>query len=151
MPRKPQIAPEELTAKILSFSQAYYVSQRAGENARLDDEAQIEILGTITDISKRHRRFLGDSIEVSLLRARSFRRHEDNPATERPFLLNMDLRKGRCTCAGYIPADVFWALPEMLRMNAVTHVQVTFEPTTRGDGELLSIYIAPETKLEPIR
>lgn len=151
MPRKTWNAPEELTAKIESFSQSYYVSQSVGEGARLDDEAQIEISATIIDISKRHRRFLGEPIEISLLRARSFRRHEDTPAAERPFLLYMILRRDRCSCLGYIPSDVFWAIPDMLHTNAVSHIQASFEATRRGSGELLSIYLAPEAKLEPIR
>lgn len=41
------------------------------ESNRLEDEAQLEITATVIDLSKRHRRFLGAPIEISLLAARS--------------------------------------------------------------------------------
>ncbi len=151
MARKAVTAPEELIAKIESHWRTYYLSQQSTDGARVGDEAQLEITATIIDISKRHRRFIGVPIEISLLAARSFDRSDSGmKATEAVFLSQMNLRQGRCSCLAYIPADAFWALPEMLQSGAVTHAQIAFEPTRHGSGVLQSIYLAPETKLEPI-
>ena len=151
MAKKTVIAPEELTAKIESYCRTYYLAQHSGEGRRLEDEAQLEITATIIDISKRHRRFLCAPIEINLLTARSFdRSDEPTKSAEAVFLCQINLRKGSCSCLAYLPADAFWALPDMHRSGAVTHIQIAFEPTRHGSGALQSIYLAPEAKLEPI-
>ncbi len=151
MPRKaPPPPPEELIARIESFDQTYYFSQDVDPAGKAGDEGIIELTGAIVDISKRHRAFLGQPIEISLLCARTFDPSKDAPVPERPFLMYMNLGKRGCGCGGYIPADAFWALPSMLREKTVTHAHFRFQPTHRGSGSLLSIYLAPGDKLEPI-
>jgi hypothetical protein len=151
MAKKAVIAPEELTAKIESYCRTYYLAQHSGESRRLEDEAQLEITATVIDISRRHRRFLGAPIEISLLTARSFNRSDERTkSAETAFLCQMNLRKIGCSCLAYLPSDAFWALPDMLRSGAVTHIQITFEPTRHGSGTLQSIYLAPEMKLKTI-
>ncbi|MBC2653608.1 hypothetical protein [Novosphingobium aerophilum] len=150
MPRKLQPPPEEITAKIERFEHTYYFSQDADPRSKAEDEGAIELTGTIVDISKRHRRFLHEPIGITLLYARTFDPARDAPAAERPFFMYMNLSKRGCGCGGYIPSDAFWALPSMLREKAVTHAHFRFQPTQRGSGSLLSIYLAPGDKVEPI-
>jgi len=112
MARRKRPESEELTARIDGFSQTYYLAQTSVVPRHLDDEAQLEIAATIVAVSSRHARFLNTPIEISLLCARKFVRDEPDATRERPFMLDMHLRKDRCSCMAYIPSDAFWALTE---------------------------------------
>lgn len=145
--------PEEtfdLTATIERVEQTYYISENRGHKEPVEDEAIIDITGTISMISPAYKQHHGREIEVSVIRARSFTDDGPTPITDKPFLLTVNLRKNRCSAMAYIPADAFWALPGMISSGAVTHIMVRFDKPWRGTATLLSLYFAPLSKIEAL-
>jgi len=147
MPRKkPQPEPEELVATIETVERTYYASQERDRGKFFNDEAILDLVGTIQDISPRHKRFLGHTIEMSFVCARRFKSDSEAPEAK-PFLLSIRLKKDRCSFMAYLPADAFWALPAMIASKAVTRIEARFADVRYGSGELLSVYFASPSKL----
>lgn len=141
MPRKlPPPQPENLTASIERTEQSYFISEHR-EHGFVDDEAILTVIGRIEEISPRHKRFFGQRIEMSFVCSRRFGK-DDGEAVGKPFLLDMNLRKERCSFMAYLPADAFWALPPMIASKTVTHIEASFEPTRHGSASLLSVYFS---------
>lgn len=134
--------PQLLVATIREIEQTYYISEEYGELARVDDEAIVDIVGEIEDISPAQKRFLGQKIEMSFISARSFSRKDPGVTIDKPFLLPIQLRKDRCSLMAYLPADAFWALPNLISSGAVTHIEARFAKPHYGTGDLLSVYFA---------
>ena len=150
MPRKPaRPEPVTLIAKIETVEQTYYISEYADHKPSVSDEAIIDIVGRIEQISPSQKQHGGREIEISLVRARSFERGEENSPSDRPFMLVVNLRKGGCSLMAYLPSDAFWALPPMIASGSITHIEARFEPPHRGSGNLLSLYFAPAQKVMP--
>jgi hypothetical protein len=139
--------PSILIAKIETVEQTYYISENREHRRPVGDEAIIEIMGTIEQISLRHKRRLHRSIEITLACSRSFSGEDRIPPSDKPFLLPVQLRKDRCSIMVYLPADAFWAMPPMITSGSITHVEVRFGPSRYGSAELLSIYLFPKSKL----
>lgn len=148
MPRKkpPRPKPDMLIAKIEAVEQSYYISENAGHERPVGDEAILDIVGRIEQISPRLKQHLDRQIDISLVCERSFSRDERTPTTNNPFLMLVNLRKGGCSLMAYLPADAFWALPQMIATGA-THVDVRFEPPHHGSATLLSLYFASAQRL----
>lgn len=151
MPKK-QRPPEpgRLVATIETVEHSYYVSQYREHGNWFDDEAILDVIGKIEEISPRHKRHLGRRIEMSFACSRRFTKEATEPEGK-PFLLNVNLKKDRCSFMAYLPADAFWALPGMIASKAVTHIEARFSEPHYGSADLLSVHFATAAKLaEPI-
>lgn len=139
--RKPPVESFTLTAVIQSLERSYFIAEHHDQR-RVDDEAILTVWGRIEQISPRYERHIGTVIEMQLLCARSFRRDEPLPATDKPFLMSVSLRDDNRSLAAYLPADAFWALPEMINSKAITHIQAEFEPSRAGYADLQFLHFA---------
>lgn len=139
--------PEMLVARIKSFEQTYYISGYRSRGARADDEALIDIVARIERVSPRHKQHCGEQIAISLACAHTYNEDGPMPTSDKPFLLMMNLRKNQRSFMAYLPSAAFWAIPRMIDTGRVTHVHAMFAPLHRGDSELLSVYLIPESKL----
>lgn len=135
-----------LIAKIEAVEQSYYISEDAERDRPMGDEATLDIVGRIEQISLRLKQHLDRQIDISLVCERSFSRDERTPVTNNPFLMLVNLRKSGCSLMAYLPADAFWALPQMIAAGA-THIEVRFEPPHHGSGTLLSLHFASASKI----
>lgn len=140
----------ELTVSIERIEQSYYISENRARREPVGDEAIIDITGTIVTISPTYKQHLGREIEIAVLRARSFSTEDVTPTTDKPFMVTLNLKKAHCSAMAYIPADAFWALPGMITSKAVTHVMVRFSKPYHGSADLLSLYFAPQSKVEAL-
>lgn len=143
--------PEILVAAIESIERTYYIAELRGEHRRVDDEATLDIIGRIERLNPSRDQFLGQRIDISLLCARSFSRETPSEVTSKPFLMSVELRKKGCSLMAYLPADAFWALPEMISSGAITHIEAHFDKPNRGSGDLQSLYFATASKIESLR
>lgn len=137
--RKPPPEPSTLTAVIEGKAQSYYLSQEPGLG-RVDDEAIIDLVGRIEEISPAHKRHQGKQIEMSLVCSRSFSRDDPTPTTDKPFLLSVNLRGEQRSLMAYMPADAFWSVSSMIVAGEITHVEARFGPIHRGNADLLSLH-----------
>lgn len=137
-PRSAPLETERLTAKILSSSRSYYISEGDG---RVSDEGLLKISGEICLARERHRDHIGCPIDITLARARSFGPERDGQS--QPFLVMMNLRKNQRSLMAYLPADAFWALPLLIANEPDPVVDVTFQRLSRGSGMLLSVFVGP--------
>jgi hypothetical protein len=137
MPRrtKSQVETFTLAAAIESIERSYFIGEHR-EHRRVDDEAILTISGVIERISKRHKRHAGGAIEMQFVCARSFDREKPLPAIDQPFLLSVSFRGENRSLMAYLPSDAFWALPEMITSQAVTHVEAEFGPSHSGHADL---------------
>jgi len=151
MTRKPSPPePCTLVAKIVSMERDYYISEHREHERPVGDEAHIEIVGRIEQITRSLKVHAGREIEISLMCSRAFQREEQTPTADRPFLLPMHLRKALCGFSAYLPSDAFWAIPSMISSGEVTHIEARFEVPRRGYGTLLSFYLGPLSKITPV-
>jgi hypothetical protein len=137
--KRPDSAPvetERLTAKIISSSRSYYISQSDGS---VGDEGLLQISGEIFSASEKHRNHIGCPIAITLAGARSFGEQEEGQG--RPFKVMMNLRKNQRSLMAYLPADAFWALPQLIADEPDPVVDVTFQRLTRGSWALLSVFV----------
>lgn len=145
--KTPPPEPELLVARIDHFEQTYYIAEDRTHQVPVQDEALIEITGTIEDITRRHKKHLGQEIEITLGCAHSFSDDEPTVARDKPFLLMMNLRKNHRSCMAYLPNASFWAIPRMIETNRITHIEARFDPIRYGNGTLLSLYFTPQVRL----
>lgn len=146
----PPPQPEMLVARIESFEQTYYISEYRTRGAGADDEALIDIVGLIERTSPRHKQHCGEQIGITLACAYTYNKEGSTPTSDKPFLLNMNLRKNNRSFMAYLPSVAFWAIPRMIDTGRVTHIHAMFAPLHRGDSELLSVYLIPESKLDEL-
>lgn len=145
--RKPPAESFTLTASIDSVERSYFIAEHH-DLRRVDDEAILTIRGRIEQISPRYKRHAGSIIEMQLLCARSFHRDKPLPASDKPFLMSVSLRGDSPSLGAYLPADAFWALPDMISSKAVTHIQAEFGPSRAGLADLQFLYFARKTVVD---
>lgn len=148
-PRKKTAAPQicELVAAIERYEQTYYLSEYGTERAA-SDEALIEITGRIVRIAPKYRQHLEQPIEITFACATSYAVHERTPASDRPFLLPMNLGQARRGFMAYLPAAVLWALPNMIDGGRLTHIEARFNAPRYGSGSLRGVYLMPKSKFD---
>lgn len=134
---------EYLSARIDTVAQTYFISAD-DPGPRVEDEAILSLVGVIERISPRYERFLGQSLEMAFVCARSFQAKEPTPKADRPLLLPLELRKDRRSFMTYLPGDAFWALCRMIPARLVTHVEARFSGLRYGTADLLSVYFSGE-------
>lgn len=148
--KAPPPPPEMLVARIESFEQTYYISEYRTGGKRVEDEALIDIVARIERTSPRHKQHCGEQIDISLACAQTYNEEGRTPASDRPFLLSMNLKKNNRSFMAYLPSEAFWAIPRMIETGRVTHIQAMFAPLHCGDSELLSVYLIPTSKLDEL-
>jgi hypothetical protein len=62
--------------------------------------------------------------------------------------MSMNLRKNQRSFMVYLPSAAFWSIPQMIETGKVTHVAAWFAPLHRGSGDLSSVYLIPESKVD---
>jgi hypothetical protein len=136
---KKQQEPEGLAARVSNLHRTYYISRtEVGDEALIDDEAEIELEAVIERISKRHRRHLNERISISLLSSKRYAPAERNLSA---FFGLVTLRGQARSVYAYLPSEVFWQLPSLIDSSARV-VELRFSPLARGSAELLSLYVA---------
>lgn len=110
----------------------------------------IDIVARIEQASPRHKQHCGEQIGITLACAQTYNEEGRTPTSDKPFLLNMNLRKNNRSFMAYLPTAAFWAIPRMIDTGRITHVHAMFAPLHRGDSELLSVYLIPESKLDEL-
>jgi hypothetical protein len=129
---------ENLSINIRSFSRNYFIARSgSGDDAFTDDEAILDIDGIIERAEGRSGRHLEQPISVRLL---SSKRYVKSEARDCHFFGSVTLRGRQRSALAYLPSEVFWELPFLLREGASV-VQLTFERMTGGYGDLVSLYI----------
>lgn len=145
--KQPPPEPQTLVARIESFEQTYYISDYRQHAVPVQDEAIIDIVGRIERISPKLKQHLDQRIDISLACSHGFSADDPTPRTDNPFLLPMRLSNRQRSCMAYVPAAAFWSIPSMIDTGKITHIEARFEPLHRGDGDLLSLYLMPASKL----
>ena len=145
--KQPPLEPQALVARIESFEQTYYISDYRQHAVPVQDEAIIDIVGQIERISPVLKLHHDQRIDISLVCSHGFSADDPTPRTDKPFLLPMRLSDRRRSCMAYVPTAAFWSIPNMIESGWITHIEARFEPLHRGDGDLLSLYLMPASKL----
>lgn len=139
MKKRPTPEPSTMTASIEEVKRSYYISEVA-DFRRVDDEAIIDVIGRIDEISPAHKRHLGKQIDLTLVCARSFHLDETQLNAERPSLFSVHLRGEQRSLMAYLPADTFWNLSSMMMSGEITHIEAQFLRPRYGHGQLLNLY-----------
>jgi hypothetical protein len=133
------VEPEELCARVLSVQRRYYISRSdLGDKRFIDDEAQLEIEAVIESISTRHRKHVGEPLNLSLLSAH---RYEPEERRSTAFFGSVSIRGTDRSALAYLPPQPFWALPDVI-CDGSKVIELTFTPMHRGFAHLLSLYVA---------
>lgn len=148
--KAPLPEPCELIVKIDGYEQTYYISEHGPGGRATSDEALIEIRGRIVSISRRHKQHLNQPIEVSFACATSYDENERTPLCDKPFLLLMNLGKRHRGFMAYLPVAAFWSIPGMIVAGRLTHIEAHFAPPRYGSGDLLGVYLMPESKFNEL-
>lgn len=107
MSKRPLIEEFDLTASIDRIEQSYYISENREAERPVNDEAIIEMFGTIVAISSAYKQHVGREIEMTVIRARSFAHDAPTPTADKPFMVAVNLRKAGCSLMAYVPGDAF--------------------------------------------
>ncbi len=142
--------PRELIVKIDGYEQTYYISEHGLDGRATSDEALIDVQGRIIAISKKLKQHLNERLDVSFACATSYSENERTPVSDKPFLLPMNLRKDHRSFMTYLPAAAFWSIPEMIDAGRLTHIEARFSPPQYGSGNLVSVYLMPESKCQAL-
>lgn len=144
----PPSSPARLVARIDHVEHSYYISENPSHASPVGDEAIIDIVGYIEEISPTYRQHLHQPIDISLVCSKSFERDGRTPTTDNPFLLPIRLRRNDRGLMAYLPADMFWALPLMIEAGRYTHVEARFNPLHRGRGDLVSLFFGTSSRID---
>lgn len=138
--------PSWLIAGIERFEQTYFLSEHGSSRGATSDEALIEIQGRIVRISAEHTQHVEQPIEITLGCAATYAADERTPLSDKPFLVRMNLRKHQRSCMAYLPTVAFWSILAMIEAGRLTHIEARFDRPRYGSGNLLSVYLMPESK-----
>jgi hypothetical protein len=146
--RPRSVHPEQLTAGVVTFRRSYYLSrQDQSEEASADDEAALIINATIEHITERHKRVLGEPIEIQLLCAQRYGRKS---GSETSFFGSVGLRGRNRSALAYLPKGPFWELPKLINEGASLFL-LEFSPLWRGHGDLMSLFIGHRKDIDCIQ
>lgn len=145
----PPATPERLVATVSSISRSYFISDYRSDDIGVDDEAITSVQGQILSISKRHRKHVGEHVDISLCCARRFDGTEGS-GLGKPFLVGANLRKNQRSLMAYLPADAYRNLPELIASHVDFCIAVSFEPIRWGSATLLSLWFGSRAELAEI-
>jgi hypothetical protein len=113
--RKPGAEPDssgDVWLKISGYTRKYFISRTdVGADGRIDDEAQLEIAGTIKAISPAQKKHLGAAMLISLLSARNYSVQKQ---TVSAFFGSLTLRGSQRSALADLPPKPFWELPAII-------------------------------------
>lgn len=138
----------ELLIEIESFEQSYHIADHRVEIGRVDDEAIIEIRGTILRSSYQMSHLEGKRADVSLVCSQQYDADPKLSEPEQPMLMTAGLVRGKFQALAYLPTKPFWALPEMIASGRVSHVIADYRVRPRSDSMLQSLYFASLDNIE---
>lgn len=146
------IPPEELVARIERHRLSYYASQPAGrEPVFMGDEALLDIEATIEKTSKRQNPQIGETIEITLACARTYKPGDLEGSQDRPMLFTVTLKETQRSSMSYFPSEAFWPIPCLIKDGSYTHVELRFTPLKRGRGNLLGLWLGTIAGLEELQ
>jgi len=138
----------ELLITIETFEQSYHIADHRAEIGRVDDEAVIDIQGTIVRADELDEDLKAERAEVSLVCAQEYHSDPDQSEPQQPMLMTVSVRKGVFQALAYLPPAPFWALPEMIASGRVTHVIADYRIAPRKDSMLHALYFASRTTID---
>jgi hypothetical protein len=134
--------------RITSYKRKYYISRtdRGDETTRTDDEAQLEIRGTIVAITPAQKKHLDAAMEISLLCAQDY-----SPGSNKasPFFGSVTLRGSQRSALAYLPPKPFWELPGLISEGS-NWLCLGWSAIHRGWGEVTSVFVGDEADLEQL-
>lgn len=146
------VPPEEIVARIERHRLSYYLSRPDNlDPSGLGDEALLDIDAVIEMASPRHRSQVGETIEITLACARTYRPEDANSPQNRPVLFGVTLTKSQRSSLSYLPGEAFWPIPSLIKDGLYTHIELRFSPLFRGQGDLLSIWFGKAAALAELQ
>ncbi len=139
---------KELLIAIETFEQSYHIADHRAEIARVDDEAIIELSGRIVRSSDRRNPLNGKPAQVSLVCAQSYHKDPKQAQAVVPMLMTASLVRGIFQIMAYLPPNPFWALPEAITSERVSHVLADYRVDRGRYSKLSSLYFAPLNRIE---
>jgi hypothetical protein len=134
---------EQFVARVCRLETSYFLSlEDPLKETPADEEAIIFRTAVVRWISRRHKQHLGRPFEVNLITSERF---GDRGSANRYFG-SISLKKSQCGAYVNLPALSFYALPSLLDLEDCL-VDLDFEPTKWGYGELRSISITNSRQL----
>ncbi|WP_162789540.1 hypothetical protein [Altererythrobacter sp. ZODW24] len=133
---------KELLIAIETFDQSYHIADHRAEIGRVDDEAIIDIHGTIVRAIDEAKALEGKRAEVSLICSKQYHCHRGHSESQQPMLMTANVLKGTFKALAYLPAKPFWALPKMITSGRVSHIIADYRAGPRRDSELRALYFA---------
>ena len=119
----------EVWIRVASYKRKYYISRPdLGSDGRTNDEAQLEIEGTIEAVSPPHKKHLGAVLELSLLSAQDY---SSDRSSVSPFFGSVTLRGSQRSALAYLPPKPFWELPAVIGSGAI-HIALGWTSRRRG-------------------
>jgi hypothetical protein len=133
--------PEQLVARVVAIDPSYFLMTKTlGNDRRANEEAILNLTGKICWISRRHKQHLGREIDISLISSQQL----GVASSEAGYsdLFQSRSRAAECTsiCRSFYRILPFIKLDDCM-------VDLDFEPTKWGHGQLRSISISPLRQL----
>lgn len=146
------VPPEEIVARIERHRLSYYLSRPDNlDPSGLGDEALLDIEAVIEMASPRHSSQIGETIEITLACARTYRPEDATSPQNRPVLFRVTLTRGQRSSLSYLPGEAFWPIPSLIKDGLYTHIELRFSPLFRGQGDLLSIWFGKAAALAELQ
>lgn len=146
------VPPEEIIARIERHRLSYYLSRPDNlDPSGLGDEALLDIEALIEIASPRHSSQVGETIEITLACARSYRPEDATSQQNRPVLFGVTLTRSQRSSLSYLPSEAFWPIPSLIKDGLYTHIELRFSPLFRGHGDLLSIWFGKAPILDELQ
>ena len=146
------VPPEEILARIERHRLSYYLSRPYSlDPSGLGDEALLEIEAVIEMASTHHSSQVGETIEITLACARSYRPENATSQQNRPALFGVTLTRSQRSSLSYLPSEAFWPIPSLIKDGLYTHIELRFSPLFRGHGDLLSIWFGRAPILDELQ
>ena len=135
--------PEQLVARVVAIDPSYFlIMENLGNDRPADEEAILNLTGKICWISRRHKQHLGREVDISLISSQRW-----GEASSRSRLFgSVSIKKQGCGVYVYMPAISFYGISPFINLYDCM-VDLDFEPTKWGHGELRSISISPLRQL----
>ena len=144
---RPKSGSKELLIEIDTFEQSYHIADHRAEIGRVDDEAIIDIFGKVVGSSDR-KPLLGTPAEVSLVCSQSYHAAQDASEAPLSMLMTASHVKGTFRALGYLPAQPFWALPDMISSGRGSQVIVDYRAGGGRGSELHALYFTSHENMK---